>query len=68
MKKNMGITDRTIRILVAVAIVILWLAGIIAGTLAVILLIVAVIFVLTSSLSFCPIYRVFGISSKTTKE
>ena len=64
MKKNMGITDRTIRILVAVAIVILWLAGIIAGTLAVILLIVAGIFFLTSTLSFCPIYRIFGISSR----
>ena len=64
MKKNMSTIDRTIRILIAVAIALLWLADVISGTLAIVLLIVAGIFILTSFISFCPIYRVLGISSR----
>jgi hypothetical protein len=64
MKKNMSNIDRTIRILIAAAIFILWLADKITGTLAVILLIVAAVFVLTSFVGFCPLYRALGISSR----
>jgi hypothetical protein len=66
MKKNMGTIDKVIRILVAVVVVILWFTKVISGTLGIILLILAGIFVVTSLLSFCPLYLPFGI--KTTKK
>jgi hypothetical protein len=56
MKKNMGLADRTIRILIAILIGILIFAGQIAGVTATILAIVAIIFLLTSALGFCPLY------------
>lgn len=61
MKKNMGMADRIIRILVAVAIAILYFTHQISGTLAIIMLVVAGIFILTSFISFCPLYLPFGI-------
>jgi hypothetical protein len=63
MKKNMGTIDKVIRILVAVTIAILFFAHVITGTLAIILIALAVIFVLTSLVSFCPLYLPFGINS-----
>ena len=64
MKKNMGTADKLIRILVALAIVALVLAHAITGTVAVILLILSGVFVLTSFISFCPLYYPFGISTR----
>ena len=64
MKKNMGSTDRVIRILVAVAIAILYFTNYISGATAIILGVLAVIFVATSFMSFCPLYLPFGISTK----
>ena len=64
MKKNMGTIDKVIRILVAIVVVVLYFTHVISGTLAVILLILAGIFVLTSLISFCPLYLPFGISTK----
>ncbi len=61
MKKNMGMADRAVRILIAVAIAILYFTHQISGTLAIILLAVAGIFILTSLISFCPLYLPFGI-------
>jgi hypothetical protein len=61
MKKNMGIADRIIRTLIALAIAILYFTGTIKGTVGIVLLIVSVIFLLTSVLSFCPAYLPFGI-------
>jgi hypothetical protein len=63
MKKNMGLVDRIIRILLAVIVVVLFFTNVISGTLAIILLIFAGIFVLTSLISFCPLYLPFGIKS-----
>ncbi|MCS7018156.1 MAG: DUF2892 domain-containing protein [Cytophagales bacterium] len=63
MKKNMGTTDRLIRVLVAAVIAALYFANIISGTVATILLVVAGIFVLTSLVSFCPLYAPLGIST-----
>jgi hypothetical protein len=65
MKKNMGIVDRALRFIAAVAIIGLYYAGVISGTLAIILLVIAAIFILTSFISFCPLYYPFGI--KTNK-
>ncbi|HUI30307.1 MAG TPA: DUF2892 domain-containing protein [Candidatus Acidoferrales bacterium] len=64
MKKNMGSVDRTIRVIIALLIGILYLAGQINGILALILGIVAVIFLLTSIVSFCPLYVPFKLSTK----
>ncbi len=64
MKANMGTADKVIRILVAVVIAALYFMGIITGTLAIILMVLAVVFVATSFLSFCPLYLPFGISTK----
>lgn len=68
MKKNMGVADSVIRMLIAVIILSLYLAGIINGTLAIILLAVAVIFILTGLIGFCPLYLPFGISTRKKNE
>lgn len=59
--------DKAIRILIAVVIGVLYFTNIISGTLAIILGIVAVAFVLTSFISFCPLYLPFGISTLKKK-
>jgi len=59
----MGTTDRIIRVLVAVAIAILYFTSIISGTVAIILLALAGIFILTSMISFCPLYWPFKLST-----
>jgi hypothetical protein len=63
MKKNMGLIDKVIRILVAVVVIALYFANVISGILAIILLIFAGIFILTSLLGFCPAYLPFGINT-----
>jgi hypothetical protein len=68
MKKNMGTIDRVIRILVAIVIAILYFTHTISGTLAVVLLIVAAIFIVTSIISLCPLYLPFGINTGKKKE
>ena len=63
MKQNMGTIDKVIRILVAVVVVVLYFTNVISGTLGIILLILAAIFVVTSFLGFCPLYLPFGLST-----
>ena len=63
MKKNMGTIDRIIRIVLAIVVVILYMAGSISGTAAIILGILAIVFVLTSLIGFCPLYVPFKIST-----
>ena len=63
MKKNMGMADRVIRTLIAVVIAVLYFTGVLGGTVALILGVIAVIFLLTSLVSFCPAYLPFGIST-----
>jgi uncharacterized membrane protein len=64
MKKNMGTIDKTIRILVAVVVVVLYFTHVISGVLAIILLALSAIFVVTSLLSFCPLYLPLGLSTR----
>ena len=64
MNKNMGTTDRTVRIVAALAVGILILTGTLTGLLAIILGALAVVFVLTSLVSFCPLYAPFKFSTK----
>ena len=68
MKKNMGTTDRTIRIIIAVIIGILYYTGFISGTLAIVLLVLGGIFLLTSFVNFCPLYIPFGITTLKSKK
>jgi fatty acid desaturase len=68
MKKNMGSADRIIRVLIAAVIAGLYLSGTISGTLGLVLLILAIVFVLTSLLNFCPLYLPFGISTCSGKK
>ena len=63
MKKNMGTIDKLIRLAIAAAVVVLYYLQIITGILGIVLLVVAGIFVLTSLVSFCPLYKLFGFSS-----
>jgi len=67
MKRNMGTVDKVIRILVALVLAGLYLANVVTGTLGIILLVVAVVFVLTSFISFCPLYLPFGINTGAKK-
>jgi hypothetical protein len=64
MKPNMGTVDRVIRILAAIGIAGLYFANLISGTTAIILLVLAGVFILTSFMSFCPLYLPFGISTR----
>jgi len=64
----MGFTDKIIRLLVAAAIAILFFTDVITGTLGIILLVLAGIFVLTSLVSFCPLYLPFGLSTLRKKK
>ena len=64
MKKNMGIIDITIRLVIAALVIVLYFTHVISGILAIILLIFAGIFIVTSFFSFCPLYLPFGISTR----
>ena len=66
MKHNMGSTDRIVRLIVVLIIGALYFMGMLSGTVAIIALVIAAIFALTSAISFCPLYGIFGI--KTNKE
>jgi hypothetical protein len=68
MKKNMGSTDRMIRIIIAVLIAILYFTNVLTGTLGLVLLVLAGVFVLTSLISFCPLYAPLGLSTCKTKK
>jgi hypothetical protein len=63
MKKNVGSLDKAIRVLLALLVGVLYFTGAIEGTTAVVLLVLAGIFILTSLISFCPLYLPFGIST-----
>jgi Protein of unknown function (DUF2892) len=64
MKKNMGLADKAIRMLLALVILGLYFTNLISGTLALILLFLAGIFILTGFMGFCPLYLPFGLSTR----
>ncbi|MDX2049532.1 MAG: DUF2892 domain-containing protein [Chitinophagaceae bacterium] len=67
MKKNMGNADRIIRLIIAAIVVALYLTNTITGTLGLVLLVLSGIFVVTSLVSFCPLYVLFGINTCPVK-
>ncbi|WP_345156555.1 DUF2892 domain-containing protein [Pontibacter saemangeumensis] len=68
MKKNMGNADRLIRLILAVVVGVLFYTGVVTGTVAIVLLVLAGIFLLTSLVGYCPLYALLGVSTcpKTT--
>lgn len=68
MKKNMGTVDRTIRLIIVAIIAALYFGGQISGTVAIVLGIVAVAFLVTSLIGWCPTYVPFGISTQPGKK
>jgi fatty acid desaturase len=68
MKKNMGSADRVIRLIIAAVIGVLYYTGTISGTFGIVLLVLAGVFILTSFVSFCPLYAPFGLSTCATKK
>jgi hypothetical protein len=67
MKKNMGGTDKVIRILIAIIFFLLYFTGVVAGTLGGVLVALGVVFVITSLVGVCPLYLPFGINTCKTK-
>jgi len=63
MKKNMGLTDRIIRLALAALVAVLYFTNVITGTLGIVLIVVAVVFALTSLISFCPLYPLIGMNT-----
>lgn len=68
MKKNMGTTDKIIRTIIALIAAYLYFSGIVTGTLGIVLIVVAVIFLLTSLISFCPLYSIVGLNTCPVKK
>lgn len=63
-KKNMGTVDRAVRVVAALVVVVLISTGIVSGLAAIILGVLAAVFLVTSFVSFCPLYLPFGISTR----
>ncbi len=63
MKRNLGDSDKIIRLIVAVIIATMYFGGLISGTLAIVLGLLAIVFSLTAFINFCPLYSIFGWST-----
>lgn len=68
MKKNMGKTDKLTRLVLTALIGVLYYSNVITGTLGIVLLVLAGVFLLTSFINFCPLYAPFGLSTRSAKE
>lgn len=67
MKLNMSLADRVIRFAIAAVIAVLYMTEVLSGTLAIVLLALALILVLTSVVGFCPLYALLGIDTNKHK-
>lgn len=68
MKKNMGIFDRTTRVLLAIIMGVLYFTHTVTGNLGAVLLVLSVIFLSTSLINFCPLYALFGFKTFKSKQ
>jgi hypothetical protein len=68
MKKNMGKTDKLIRVTLGLIFIALYFAGTVTGTLGIVLVILGAVFILTSAMSFCPLYTLVGINTCAVKK
>ncbi len=63
MKKNMSNLDRIIRTILAIVFAILYFTSTVTGTWGIVLLVIAIVFALTSLIGFCPLYTLFKFST-----
>ena len=63
MKRNMGLSDRIIRVVLATMAPILYAMDIVSGTSAIVLLLITGLLIGTSLFRFCPLYLPFGINT-----
>ena len=68
MKKNMGGTDRIIRLFLAIVFAALYFTGTVTSTLGIVLIVISIVFALTSLVSFCPLYSMVGLNTCNTKK
>ena len=68
MKKNMGATDKLVRIILAVIFAALYFTGTVTGTVGIVLLVLGAVFLATSLVSFCPLYTLLGINTCGVKK
>ena len=68
MNKNVGNTDKSIRVLLAIVVALLYYFDVIEGTLAYILMALAIILLVTSLINFCPLYKILGINTCKIKK
>jgi hypothetical protein len=68
MKKNMGSLDKLIRLMIAIVLIVLYYTNVLKDTLGIVALIVALVFTITSLISFCPLYKLFGIKTFKKEE
>ena len=67
MKKNMGTVDRIIRTIIALALIALFALNVIQGTVSIVLICIAIVFLLTSTVGLCPLYSLLGLSTMKKK-
>lgn len=67
MKINMHMIDRILRLLLSIAIIVLYFSGYLSGAIGIIAIAVAIIFTLTAFVGFCPLYHLLGITTKKGK-
>jgi uncharacterized membrane protein len=68
MKPNMGGIDRIVRIVIAAVVAVLYFNGTLTGTVGIVALVLAAVFVLTSLVSFCPLYTLVGLNTCPVKK
>ena len=64
MKKNMGIVDRIVRLVLFAAFAGLYFGGVVTGTLGIVMMVLGAVFLLTSFIGTCPLYLPFGINTR----
>lgn len=67
MKRNMGNTDKIIRVILAVVFGLLYFTGTVEGTVGLVLMVLGVVFLLTALINFCPLYYPFKLSTYKKK-
>jgi hypothetical protein len=67
MKANMGSLDKAIRIIIAIAFAMLYITKTVVGTVGFVLLALGGVFLLTSIVSFCPLYTILGLNTNSKK-
>ena len=68
MKNNMGSADKGIRVAIVIVIALLYYFNVVEGMVAYVLMALAIIFLITSFINFCPLYAPFGINTCKTKK